>query len=506
MLKGLFGIFGRLWQTLTTLCRRLFRRPILQSRPPSEPRQPPAPPIPLPRGGPDYTIDELPITYTGLLDDVMMRYSTEVMTEDFFRKMIAKNVFFGGGILFNDGYLVNHPIARKYIREDGNILRTMLAANFVRILTRAGDADALTRMPEMMAASGNAAYDELVRGNEWGEYREVLRHIAANSFRTGNAVAWPRKDMSFGYVKLMARALREKDTPSHLGLTQVTREHLVRIEADFLGRAPQAGNPRDKIERAARTVLQATAPQPAEAMRQMMDIANQCYHYNFGLALTGSFKNNIAVDTTIGRAFDELLELDEVDAGHLDDIPILRVPNDVPFDDGALFLPFLDHSSRLGRSKIMYLKKLDELLRASDRNVADLKRDIDEATEEYGRRIAEHFERRFGRVTTERMMGDPISLGVGRVRPGQAGEVKAVAGPTAGIAIRVLDQSMGRGKEFLLRRFKVIDDTNRFDPTHEQLIRIGDIRPQIASLAFNRKEAEAFLSDVPDFTGSSSNG
>src|SRR5688572_14178757 len=79
----------------------------------------------------------LPWTYTGLLDDVMVRYSDEYMSEDFFNRMIAKNVFFGGGMYINDGYLVNHPIARKHLVNRESLLRQMINVGFVRVLTRA---------------------------------------------------------------------------------------------------------------------------------------------------------------------------------------------------------------------------------------------------------------------------------------------------------------------------------------------------------------------------------
>lgn len=447
------------------------------------------------------TIEDLPHTYTGLLDDVMLRYSNDFVTEDFFRKMIAKNVFFGGGILFNDGYLVNHPVARRYLQSDGNILRTMLSANFVRILTRAGDAEGLTRMPVMMAESGNASYHDLVHGPEWAEFRDVLRHIAANAFRTSNTVSWPTKDMSVGYAKLMSRVFASKDTPSHLGLTKVTSDDLARIEEDFLARQPHVNNPRDKFEKAAHSVLRTSSRELNDSMREVMDVANQCYHYNFGLGLTDSFSANLAVDTTIGRAFDELLAIDSVDAGQLDDIPVLRVPKDVPFDNGALFLPFLDHSSRLGRAKITYLTKLDDLLRPGARSVDDLKKDVAEATDEYVRRIVEHLAPHYGRVGVERMLGDPITLAVGKIGERDTSDLKAAAAPTAGIAISLLEEFRNYGRDFLFRRFSVADASTSFDPTREQLIKLGDIRPQIASLAFNRAEAAQFISDVPDFKG-----
>src|ERR1043165_3160234 len=85
-------------------------------------------------------------TYTGLLDDVMIRCSSEFVRDDFFNKTIAKNVFFGGGLYFNDGYLPNHPVARRALRHEDGLLRRMMATGFIRILTRAKDGDDLAEV------------------------------------------------------------------------------------------------------------------------------------------------------------------------------------------------------------------------------------------------------------------------------------------------------------------------------------------------------------------------
>jgi hypothetical protein len=53
-------------------------------------------------------LDNLSRTYTGMLDDVMFRYSNNPEGLDFFNKMIVKNIFFGGGLYLNDGYLTNN--------------------------------------------------------------------------------------------------------------------------------------------------------------------------------------------------------------------------------------------------------------------------------------------------------------------------------------------------------------------------------------------------------------
>ena len=41
----------------------------------------------------DFSLDTLQYTYTGLLDDVMVRYSNEYLNEKFFNKMISPSIY-----------------------------------------------------------------------------------------------------------------------------------------------------------------------------------------------------------------------------------------------------------------------------------------------------------------------------------------------------------------------------------------------------------------------------
>ena len=66
--------------------------------------------------GESFSLDDMQRTYTGLLDDVMIRYSSEYLSDDFFNKMIAKNVFFGGGLYIN----VTVPGSSKKLRQIGS--------------------------------------------------------------------------------------------------------------------------------------------------------------------------------------------------------------------------------------------------------------------------------------------------------------------------------------------------------------------------------------------------
>lgn len=330
------------------------------------------------------SLDNMQRTYTGLLDDVMIRYSDEYLSEDFFNKMIAKNIFFGGGLFINDGYLVNHPIARRYLYNDNSLLRRMLATGFIRILTRTSSSESLARMPLSMAEQGNESFRRLVGSSEWNDFEPLFNRIAQSSYFNNNVRSWPNRDMSVGFTKLVRdRAFAEED-PIKLGIGNLNRDEWLRIRDDFIDRDPENSGPRDKLEKAALNVLSRTQSDPRAAMNDVMTVGNQAYHYNFGLALTFEEENGVAVDTTVGPAFDELLQTRQIERGQLDNIPLLRLPRDIPFDRGDLFLNFLDQSTAVGQAKLNYMTSLRNVVSGEGNiNFDSLRESLVDATDEY---------------------------------------------------------------------------------------------------------------------------
>ncbi|MFM7365674.1 MAG: hypothetical protein ACKO11_14500 [Cuspidothrix sp.] len=446
----------------------------------------------------DFSLDTLQYTYTGLLDDVMIRYSNEYLNENFFNKMIAKNIFFGGGIYINDGYLVNHPIARQNLYDENTLLRRMLSEGFIHILTRAGDAGSLSEMPQRMAGQGIQSFQQLVNGDEWEIFRPNFTRIAQSAFQKRHARQWPNRDMSYGFTKLMVRAFSEEIT-SKLGLRNISRDEWLRIRDGFLARNPQGGGPRDKLEKSALDILGERSDWRT-AMDEIMTIGNQAYHYNFGLTLTDEDEYGVAVDTTLGPAFDELLETTQVNRGQLDNIPLLRLPQDVPFERGDLFLDFLDSATQAGQAKLNYLRSLRNVISSESRNFDSLRQELIESTDEYVNRIIELLHPSLERLALERMREEferiqNESFTVGLQEGSQIG---TFASPFAFLTINIKETAENMGRQFLVERFQLTDVSQEFDPS-ESIIRLGDIRPQIASLAFDKDEASNFVEDIPSF-------
>ena len=245
-------------------------------------------------------------------------------------------------------------------------------------------------------------------------------------------------------------------------------------------------------------------------MRQVMDLANQCYHYNFGLALTDATADdrqsdhNITVDTTVGPAFNELLELNGVLDGDLGSIPILSVPHQFPDHMGYRFDMFFDFSSKVGKAKIMYLSALRDVLSASSDTVDTKIDEVRRLTNYYKNTITDFFKTEFGVSTTtiERMFQQPIQLGFGQGNGEQrdsAGHVRVAGGPLGQVAIRILDNAKNYSRDVLFSRFRLSDATGKYDFKESAKVQLSDIRPQIASLAFDKTAAAKHVAKMPRY-------
>lgn len=445
---------------------------------------------------------DFPYTYSGLLDDVMAKYGNHRMDgKVFFQRMIAKNLFFGGGIYINDGYLLNHPLARYYLQNESSLLSSMLRYGFIKILTRERDSDALSKMPGKMARQKNASFQQLVRSTEWRRgFREKWYDLSEWAFETGNAVAWPRRDMSYGYCKLMLRALNSR--PEDIGVN-LPETILLRICEDFFARRPLQSGPRDKLEKAAKAVIDEHLPPSRRmpALRSIMDIANQAYHYNFGLCLTSEIGTRntttskgggaICVDTTIGKAFDELLLEEEINEHVLKNIPLFGIPADFHFEDGEVFEPLVKPGSRAYGAKVRFARTIQSAILSPPKekqNTTDLRDQVEDAMMSY---VAAMVRELPFEVDEKVFFEDSDRLAV-KTQPSviTAGNGSFVGSGNACMSQAIALGSKKHGIEFLVKKGVL---------SEAEPLNLHEVRPQISSLLFDMDKATDFVSDIPSF-------
>ena len=432
-------------------------------------------------------LDNLSRTYPGMLDDVMFRYSNDPQGRDFFNKMIVKNIFFGGGLYLNDGSLTNNKHSRDLLFNKNSMLRIMIRRGFIHILSKASSPEGLIEMPERMAAQDNEYYRRLVDskdGTNWEDFKPQFRDVV----RTATLRSWPNRDMSFGFTKLMEKAFEK--TPGQLGIQgHITEDEWKRIRDGFLSLDPKKSGPRDKLEKAAIKILQNySGDQHREAMNAVMKIGCQAYHYNFGLALTFEEPNGVAVDTTIGAAFEGFLKIKKVEETQLDKIKLLSFPKNISFEDGSLFEVFLNPSKDIWRAKQRYLSTLQGLISSENSNdYKSLGQELYDATDEYANRIIEHFS------STSNNQSSETEFQV-KMYKGESGDNIAAAANADAVMVLETSRNNNKYSQFVTERFKQRNDSD----DREDQINLRDIRPQISSLAFNEKAAEEFLEDIPE--------
>jgi len=438
----------------------------------------------------------LPYSYCGQLDDVVPKYTDHYSTLDFFNLVLAKSLFFGGGLYINDGYLVNHPIAREQLLKDSSLLNVMLRHGFIRVFTRAATADQLKDMPRFMdEEQRNRSFTLLRKSEVWKVLEPRWFQLADNQFRRNAVAQWGPARNHKMFTKLMRRVLDK--APEDIGV-RCTKDDLRNLSDAFFARSPECGSARHHFEMACEEVFRPDehASQPT-AIQSCMNVANQAYHYGFGMSLTQQH-GLTAVDTTIGRAFDEFLETDEVETRKFDKFPLFGIPAQADFTQGDRFEALLVANSPQQQAKTSFMTTLLRCLTDNDLPTTKAIEMIEGAMQSY-----------IGTLHT--MLGIPENdfvspdgdyrIHLAKTR-GDAANTAAVGTDVAGLSVELsVDSRKAQTRiETLLRRCSLADDdgnpTLRFQAGHggaaDSLL---DVVPQATSLAIQKDIAIDFLDD-----------
>ena len=228
----------------------------------------------------------------------------------------------------------------------------------------------------------------------------------------------------------------------------------------------------------------------------IMDIANQCYHYNFAMCLTQATGQPVIADTTIGLAFEDILELDQVVETEVLNTPVLAVPEKFPVNNGLIFESFLNPGSKANRAKHEFLGEMEKLFKpGSNQSARQQAKAVREASEQYRRFLIEHFQDKVGLSDWEPRKSSIITFGLGKLGGAFGADNVMLAANLA---------SSNRASSFIHRmtrplRERILDVA--FDPNSGMQKRfrftVGDIQPRFASLAFNREAVANHTVNIP---------
>ncbi|WP_291842400.1 hypothetical protein [Maricaulis sp.] len=439
-------------------------------------------------------IFDVPQSYSGLLDDVVDRYRiTEEVDDAFFKRSIIRNVFFSGEILINDGYLVNHPHALPQVLDEDSLLRVMVKNRFVKVLARSQNPEAFASNPEVMAAKQIRTFQELVSRPDWRSIKQDLEHWSEGLFAGNMVEGWPKYQIHAGFRKLFEAALSQQ--PEAVGLGQLTKSVLEDFAARYLDHASYEEGPRTAVEEVAKEMRDQGVITNSDLL-DIMNMANQCYHYNFAMCMSAERETPVVADTSIGPAFQHILQLDNAIEQGLDDVPVLAIPKGFPIDNGAIFDRLLDHQSKLCRAKHEFLYRVTAVYSGQDgfRREGAVK-DLKEAVLEYRRLLAEHFSGLVGAVDFAPRRYAMITFGFGRLGSAVGADLGVLAANL--VSTRGVSSFVHKLTRPIRRRMLEIALDPDAGETKMIEFTAKEIRPRFASLAFNTAAVEAHTADLP---------
>jgi hypothetical protein len=295
-------------------------------------------------------------TYTGVLDDMVQSYPWPniKITKKSLDVQLAYAVATGTPMLINDGYLILNPACFQSLSKADSPLRTLINKRYIRVLSRNPN-KSLVQVVTNGADQGISTYQKLREKKQWDTVQRTLDNFQSDLENKDSFVGWPRIDLTASYLRLM-HALA--DLPhADRGLDNV-EDKLFREIVDCFDKelSKASGTPRSKFEK----IIKEKA---SKSQRQsLMEMANEIYHHNFGIALTanppeGFEGTEIAVQTRLSKAFLPLYKSHTPRIKQVSTLPLqICLPGNVDYSNGNLLVPLFDTEHPVGKSRSDYFR------------------------------------------------------------------------------------------------------------------------------------------------------
>lgn len=432
----------------------------------------------------------LPYSYCGLLDDKIVDAFPNYGTPAFFDRILAKSLFFGGGLYLNDGYLFMSPAARGHLENANSLLSVMLSQGYVNIFTRCDTVGDLVGLPP---ASPVPAHTVFAASTDWRSFRPTWERRVVDAWRDGHVTPWGSPKNHRIQTRFYERLFAKEDNPSDLGLN--CRPELLRSMRALLLQPsdpkahPWNGAARSKYEAALDVALQsyqADASTKEALRRQVMQLGNEAYHYAFGVSLSSQTGRPVAVDTTISKAFDEFIDRPQVEYGNWQLIPSVGVRLDAnAFNDGGAFRELMVPSSEAYQTKANFLNALIDTIRSRGA-AGDWAAEISQRTNDYARVLARLLECD-PRLIQDAAAGDH-TVAVARGVDGHNAE--AAATPLANVSVKVaVGDAEGTYIGDRVVAYSPADPERAFEFTGSEIV------PQITNIALGEPIVEQIMKD-----------
>jgi len=329
-------------------------------------------------------------TYAGDLDDMVKLYpwpNIEASNKRALDVRLALSAVTGTPMLLNDGYLILNPACFDSLSDPNSPLRVLINQRYVRVLSRNKSPSlSLSQVVIDGAKQGIGSYRELFADKKrWTVVQKVLDPLQKD-LKKENLCGWPRVNLSLSYLQLIRRLAqipyeqRGLDVPD-----RIFQDVVNRFDHDL---SQDPSKPRSRWEEIVKKVGQAH-------FQSLMQLANEVYHHNFGVAMTASPPKDdlpegseIAVQTRISSTFMHLLyKTNEPILNTPESIPPqLTLPGGVDYSNGNSLVPLFVKEQPLGEARANYLDLRTRYLAGKVQP-----KEMAESTDEYQQKLNGYF-------------------------------------------------------------------------------------------------------------------
>ncbi|GAB4236753.1 MAG: hypothetical protein Kow0032_22070 [Methyloligellaceae bacterium] len=275
---------------------------------------------------------------------------------------LLRHVFLGFPFLVNDGYIAHSETLReKVFGYTDNPLRTLFLEGYA--ILSSPDAD-LVESLEIRRRSNVESTLKLMDRSDWRDIRARIERF--NRQVEGFTKLWPNKDMGKGLEMMLERC---RGRPAkQIGLEHTTDDEITRIFDIFFDRRRyrKFKGARTRFEKVVADFVAGLDAVDSEAKKkkanELMGLANEAYHFNFGIAYSAELPEVVAVETQQSPAFDEFLDIPGADLNTLRGMPDLYVPDRIALNNGDILREVCDETSELHEYKARYIDMQKEYI------------------------------------------------------------------------------------------------------------------------------------------------
>jgi hypothetical protein len=434
--------------------------------------------------------DPLRWTYAGDLDDMVTQYpwpGIDPSKKAALDVRLAFGAVAGTPVLLNDGYLILNPACFESLKNANSPLRVLINQGYIRVLSR-NTSHSLSQVVTDGAGQGIASYRDLKnQGKKWAATQKVLDNVQPDLKHS--FCEWPNVDLPSSYLRLIQLLSQVPHGQRGINTPDAVFKDVVKQFEDEL--SGNRNRPRSRWEAIVKKLGQ-------NQFQELMELGNEVYHHNFGVALSAFPPKNlpneseIAVQTRVSQVFMELLYKTHKPKISLPDSipPQLTLPGALDYSNGSWLVPLFVPEQPLGKARAAYLNVRTRYLEGAASG-----EEMTEATSVYQKHLNEHLalfphKKAAGHFANAAVSSVPVALAVAGIVTGSA--------PTIVIAI-VAFFATEYGVPVVTEKWRTPFREKGLDSARWS--HASASRSALTALAVDRDQAQKITADIPAFGG-----